>query len=469
VNRGLRSLLLPSIVLGILTACVGSDQTPAPPQPDGGVVVVVVLDGGGGIDAGHVCAVGCKDPSTLTNCDGTTTACPFECSTTDGPHCTEIHPSNPISSNLITTPGLKDTTITTTGFDTKTGAIGNLRQANAFPTQFEIDNGIGFLVVTLDGGNQMGIWSFQSLTIPAGETIHFTSDNAVGLVAQTTATIEGVIDVRPYGAGGAACPQVANGPSPGGPGAPLPGPGAGGNSNSVSTFAAPAPGGGAYGKAGGRGGAGSPAASRPGVSGGAEYGAIELKGLPGGSAGGSAKGPNGGGGGGGAIQLVAGIKVTIGNSKDMGGINAGGCGGGGGTGNGAPSGGGSGGAILIESPSIDIQPYSGLAANGGAGGGSGSNTTYGNPGGLAITPAAPGTTGAAYSMSGAGGAGDSCAGGNGADAAQGSGAGAGGAGGGSCGRIRINNRAASYTLTGNAFLSPSIASGLTTFGPASVY
>jgi hypothetical protein len=199
-------------------------------------------------------------------------------------------------------------------------------------------------------------------------------------------------------------------------------------------------GGGSYCGRGGKGGSGN--------AGGAQYGSPEVSPLVGGSSGASG-GVWGSGAGGGAVQLVAGIGITITGTAS---INVGGAGG-----MQSGGGGGSGGALLLEAPAILVAGV--LAANGGGGGsgegqsdGQGQGQVQGEDGQAGetrprggdapgkVAPGGPGTGGAAID------------GGDGQLNSQFPDGSFSGGGGGGAGFIRINTGGGAANVTG--ILSP---------------
>jgi hypothetical protein len=227
------------------------------------------------------------------------------------------------------------------------------------------------------------------------------------------------------------------------------GPGGGYASEKAFSFYVPGPGGGAFGANGGRGGlkdggAGGASNSGAGGDGGLLYGEPTLNPLIGGS-GGAGVSSYSGGGGGGAFHLVVGGSVTIGDGLANGGINAGGCPGVDPSMGSPGGGGGSGGAVIVETPIIDIKQNAGIAANGGTGGPGAAGKIENS-----ITQAF--ATGGGYGSPGSGGGGMSPTGQDGyAMPASGY---SGGGGGGGAGRIRINTRTGNFSPPGTAVISP---------------
>ncbi|HSY21601.1 MAG TPA: hypothetical protein VK841_05785, partial [Polyangiaceae bacterium] len=196
--------------------------------------------------------------------------------------------------------------------------------------------------VTQSDGSVVNLYVAHSWRIEANAVVTIADSKPLVIVALTTIDILGRLDASSQGddpiAGG--IKGVAG----------MTGGGAGGGLAGQTTDNTPGIGGGGGGFCG-AGGAGGNATSTLGA-GGASYGSATLIPLTPGSAGGGAE--LAGGGSGGAVQLVAGISVTI----EAGGIVA--AGGGGGAPGGpysagqAAAGGGSGGAVLIEAPSVSV-------------------------------------------------------------------------------------------------------------------
>lgn len=405
-------------------------------------------DGAIGADSG-VCGT-CSDPTTLARCDGTTETCTFGCEPSGGAHCRAVYPSKPVLPDDLRTPGVLPITFADAKLVTDTGEITDLRPANTDPLLMEVKDGIGFRLADDGNGHKLAIWIFESVTVPDGVTLTFTSTNPAALVAAKTISVAGTIDARGYDGSGALCAGGAAGPGGFLGGASMPGPFAGGGPGGGQP---PAPiadysggaGGGGHGGTGGRGGPGTDAGALEGGVGGVAYGAPDVLPLVGGSGGGATK-QGSGGGGGGAIQLVAPETITIGGGASLGGVNAGGCNGsGGGFGNSAGAG-GAGGTILIETRTLTMSPNGRLAA---CGGGGGSGSTAGMPAKL-DGPGGGAGAAAGYGFGGTGGCFSPPNGGGGASASTYSG---GSAGGGS-GRIRINNRTGSLQPPANAILPP---------------
>jgi hypothetical protein len=266
--------------------------------------------------------------------------------------------------------GIHDTMLAgSIAFDTKTGALGGVRAANADATIYEVIGGIGFVRTHQTGSEpDLAIWVFSSLMMN-GVLATFTGDAAAVLAVAKDATISGSrFDLSAKG-------QTA------GPGGfsggvyAMDGLGCAGGKGSATGG-----GGGGFGSDGALGGAGAAglAASCEGA-----YG--ELLSLRGGSGGGAGDDSNSaatepfGGGGGGAIQISAFGALSLDAIVHVGG-------GAGRTSQGnwrSGAGAGSGGAIFLESPSITIASSAGLFANGGGGG-----STSPGTGGACGSPAA---------------------------------------------------------------------------------
>jgi hypothetical protein len=297
-----------------------------------------------------------------------------------------------------------------------------------------------FTVVTQPNNIKVGIWVARSWRIEPNvvvsvDTIHGGSFPLI-LVATDTIDILGGLSATASGshasAGGYAGDPNNN--AGGGPGA--------GAITAQMNY--PAAGGGSYCGVGGNGVFLDSMSVSATAAGGKTYGTPQNVPLVGGSSAGG--GFLFAGAGGGAIQLVAGKSISI----EAGGyVNVGGGGGG------AGGGGGSGGALLLESPTVTVAGA--LAANGG--------------GGASCGTGPDGTDGLNSNMPAAGGMTTSgCVGGNGSAAATMNGANAQatmmsteGGGGGGAGRIRINTKSGSATLTGGV-VSPDPSTSCTTQG-----
>jgi hypothetical protein len=239
------------------------------------------------------------------------------------------------------------------------------------------------------------LYVLKSWTVDATSAITISGDRPAIVLVLTTVDIQGTASVT---AGG-----FQSGSAPG--------PGVGPNTDNTGS-------GGSYCGVGGAG------ALMGGLSStGTTYGTSTLTPLVGGSAGGENCGL---GAGGGAVQIVAGVSISVRQSGSISAPGGGGC-----------SGGGSGGAILLEAPSVQIAGS--VAANGGSGGAA-SNGVAGTAG----STGAPGASGGAgTAMGGSGSAGSTINGGPGTYAS-----GSGGGGGGGAGRIRINTMTGSAAITG---------------------
>jgi hypothetical protein len=263
----------------------------------------------------------------------------------------------------------------------------------------------GFQYFTVDqegGGPTLAVFVLTNMKIQASSVVQVVGALPLVLVVQQDMDIFGqlvvAVDNEDAAAGGFSCTPSGEGAGPGG-------------------GAATTGGGGSFCGIGGDGG-GSP------------YGGPELVPLIAGSSGGSQGDRASGGAGGGAIQLVAGIQITIGMGATVS------VGGGGAAYDDGWAGGGSGGAILLEAPSVTMAGT--LAANGGAGN-EGCRT-----GGCDDATNGLGSGRAAEGVEGAGS-------GSAADLVDGE---PGDGGGGGAGRIRINSDPDQTTITG--VISPSI-------------
>jgi len=278
------------------------------------------------------------------------------------------------------------------------------------------------------------VFTFNSLTLSSSAQVTVVGNRPAILVAEGAISVAGTLEATPdvYSrnlsrGGGFSAPSGSElkGGGPGAGGAPV-----------LATHTGA--GGGAYCGKGGN------------SNGGVAYGKLEIEPLLGGSSGGDALVQ--GGAGGGAIQLIAGLSVSI---ASTGIIHVGGGGslfGG--------NGGGSGGAILLEAPNVDVRGI--LAANGGSGSansGSGAASSNGSP----DATAAPGGTTTSTTSTGAyvnlGGAGSAAASVDGADGQYTLNPGGGledfgGGGGGGAGRIRINTTSGAANIATTATLSP---------------
>jgi hypothetical protein len=427
----------------------------------------------GKVTSSVACPVGCMPDGGVLDVDAGT-----------GARCAEIVPTAPV---MVTDVYASDVTAMTTlptgtvVFDTLTGKISTatttIRAPNpsapppVTPGMRAVDaaSGIGFRIAVIDVNHSLAIWSFQSLTVPAGTTTYFVNGNAVALAVNGDASIAGTVSLQAFDSGTTiVCPaEIIQ--SPGGEynnnGSANPvWPGQGGLGNSGETDISGnitdywgGGGGGGYGAPGGTGGFTS--GTNNGSAAGPAYGNDTLSPIVGGSAGGWAinESPTNSGSPGGALQLVSGNSITV-----KGVINAGGCGGthsGSSTG---ANGGGSGGGILLETPALTVTATGVLAVNGG-GGAAGGCATDGQNGQPSATAATGGACLPANGVpGGAGGANATPMGGDGAESAKISVTVYGSGGGGGVGRMRFNV-ANSPTLS-TAVISPPPGSVYTTQG-----
>ncbi len=447
-----------------------------PSRVDAGPDVSVDAQPGPGSDAGEVtgdagpgagidAAAGDCVPDSLTcvNDDilGTCRAdgrgyiqqpCELGCLEAGGAHCGSLVPSNGIPASALTRSDIGRRITGTIIFNTDDGAIESptgdvLREPGL---GVDPDLSIDFSIVTQDGGPNIGVFSLRTWVIESGVTVRARGNNAFALVAGEEIIVNGVIDVT--GGDGACAPSFsfdddAQCPGPGGlagggPNQAANGAGAGGRgTGGGSGFAEGGGGGGGHRGRGGEGGVGATGNTENGA-GGDTFGSAALVPLSGGGGGGGGgdepqvPGSRGGtgGGGGGAVQLVAGVAITIAPDGAVCGINAGGGGAGGADTSAGGGGGGAGGGVLVEAPVVTLESGCVLAANGG----SGSGASSGDPGvvGQLSASPAPGSDGSNNRNSGDGGDGSAD------DEAQGEDGGsdtdeAGGGGGGS-GAIRVN-------------------------------
>jgi hypothetical protein len=286
--------------------------------------------------------------------------------------------------------------------------------------------------LTQVNGPKLGVFAVKSLTIESGATVTAVGADALVVVALDTIVIDGRLFGNSQTADGRIGPGAVDQNDAGNSA----GSGAGGGSaGSDSTSAAGA----GY---CGTGGAGASSSGDP-AQGGGMWGTEEIVPLVPGSNGGSG-GVGAGGDGGGAIQLVAGISISVSGVVHVGGKGGWNAGVYDATGSLSQqaSGGGSGGSILIEAPTVDIRGT--LAANGGGGGG--------NVPGADATPDIQEADGGAGDEGHApGGNGSSASGLNGEDGTSLQNATSGG-GGGAAGRIRINSHPSQATIV--AVLTP---------------
>jgi hypothetical protein len=446
----------------LVAACVsdsGNGAVVYHPENDAGTPVTGEGGAGasdaapGNIDAS--CTTTCSDPATLVQCGksgAVSVHCPNDCTVDASPHCLAFAPAAPVVPGDLDFSMVKGLAFTADAvIDTDTGFITGLRLANSAAGTREIVGGVAFHKV-----GSSGVFSAQSLDIPAGVTVHVTGTSALVFVTDTM-KVDGTLDLRAY-AGAATCTAGSAGPGGfmGGSAGDGLGPGGGKAAPNVApqTAGAGGAGGGAYGDIGGRGSTYNSNALF--YDAGAPY-PLSFP-LAGGSGGGAALRDNAlGGGGGGAVQLVGATSIAIGNGAALGGINAGGChGSNGGANGGSGGGGGSGGTVVLESPVVTIADNGVVAANGGGGGG-GSGGTPAEDGKLAgsMQASALGAGNAAGKFA-YGGVGGPCAtqspfcdGAFSLSNTQG-----GAAGGGSVGRVLIRNRTGTFTLKGTAAISP---------------
>jgi hypothetical protein len=282
-------------------------------------------------------------------------------------------------------------------------------QTITLPTQI-IDTDTSPLCTATSSGPNACVIAGHTIHVPGGATVTATGSRPLVIVAESSITIAGTLDVGSHRMGtiGAAADSSACG------------------SGTAATFGGSG-GGGAGGTFGGRGGAGG---SNDGGSGATSAGAgAAPTGLRGGCPGSDGAGTSGSAGhGGGVVYVLAKGSITVSGLIDASG-EGGGSGGGGDAGGG---GGGSGGMIGLDAPTITVTSTGKIFANGGGGGEGGSNGAVGSPGGESVNggAAAGGTGASGGGGGGAGSQGTTLVGGNAANDADPSGAGGGGGGGG---------------------------------------
>ncbi|MEO6951838.1 MAG: hypothetical protein ABI321_08485 [Polyangia bacterium] len=206
---------------------------------------------------------------------------------------------------------------------------------------------VGFFRLAQTSGPTLGVWSFETFSLPAGITLKPASDSDAMPVLVTIGamTVNGAIDWRGFGGFGGLAAQP-------------------GQDRSAGVAA----GGGAGPMGGGGGGAGYAAvgdSATSGGAGGASYGTPDLAILHAGAGGGGGGDDGGrGGNGGGSVALLSKAQITLASSIDVSGIaggDAGITGGGGG-------GGGSGGSILVSAPQVVLAAGHAFTSLGGIGG-----------------------------------------------------------------------------------------------------
>jgi hypothetical protein len=392
----------------------------------------------------------CEGDDLITcSADGsgtTTETCPLGCGSAGGAHCLGLVPSNLSDGSLLCVEGTLDIVIPADApyvrFNTDSGAIdgfdedgnpaGTVRGAGE-----GLVDGINFTVLRQEGGPGLGVFSVQSMQVPAGTVAFGVGSNALVILSCGDVEVAGRLSVDGQVAG--AGPATILIPGPGGYVATM-GPGGGGDGTQGPSLESGGGGGAGFGGTGGR-GSGAAGTVMLGGSGGSTYGFPELVPLQGGSSGGMGSDndvvPFGlGGQAGGALQVSSSGTIRI---AAAGIVSALGFGGFGGEPGGAGGGGGSGGAILLEGASVVIESGGIVAANGGGGG---SASVY------SMGPGADGEPGQAGAAAARGGISNdpaqACSGADGNSAMSMDGAALscvsrnGGGGGGGAGRIRLN-------------------------------
>jgi len=319
----------------------------------------------------------------------------------------------------------------------------NVMSSVSLDTDGGKSNPPGLTCATLSGGDNVCALAANAITLKQGVTLSAHGARPLVLLGHSI-TINGTIDVA----------SRINGSLGGQRG---PASGVLGCSPGVAATNSGGGGGGGFGGAGGKGGdeGGSPI-----TTGGATGNAISLMALRGGCDGGrggdsSATGgpPGVGGAGGGAVWIASDMgSLVIGPGAK---INASGAGGARGIGSAAAddggAGGGSGGLIVLQAPSIMLDPSAQIFANGGGGGGGAEAGKSGHDGSDPTGPSSGGAGRQGGSAAGAGGSGYSllALGLNGADGDPNVHRGGGGGGGGA-GAIRV----ASSTPINGSNVSP---------------
>lgn len=382
------------------------------------------------------------------------------------PTCREIVPSNGAARSQLenVTEELRVPTGTIMHIDTTDGTITDLTNDTVVRAPgVGVESGIGFF--TFENG--ISVVAVESLAIERDSALLVEGSNALLLLSDDDATIEGQLDVAaccerddltdkvtadrlagPGGGDGAVAGMVA---------ARGCAPGADGNGVEVEAGDETGGGGGGLGADGAPGGVGSDGTA-PGAGGDASSAGcpgaslVPLRGGSGGGAGGIGASAGRGGGGGGAVQITSFTRISVLGSPGqfIKGILANGGGGGPGVDTNGGGGGGSGGAILLEAPEIVVE-YVVLSANGGGGGGSGVTTEAraGQMGRFDSTQAAGGLGPRAGGRGGASNGGATI-GGGGADGT--------GGGGGGVGTIRFNVPEANLQVNAST-ISPTFTRG----------
>lgn len=234
-----------------------------------------------------------------------------------------------------------------------------------------------FRVTDQEDGSSLGVLSVNDLILPEGVEVRVVGPLPLAIAATGEVQINGTLDVGARG-----LEPGPGGHAGGAPGHAAEGPCGGSLGEGIDTclhLCTSGSGGGGHGGLGGAGGPVNYAAdlengpvTYPKTPGGAFCGSASLIPLAGGAGGAGGAFPEGwaesspgaGGAGGGAIQISAVVSIRIGaqgiiTAPGEGGETADDAGG---------AGGGAGGAILLESPSVQIDSSAILAANGGGGG-----------------------------------------------------------------------------------------------------
>jgi hypothetical protein len=279
------------------------------------------------------------------------------------------------------------------------------------PTFATVDTGSGCDRVIPQSGNNPDLCLHAGTTVTIDTNVRFTGPRPIVLLALTTMTVSGTIDVSSGGAGAGTgfcnnpskgTDELSNGSSKGAGGGGGAGFGTGGAAGGSGTAA---------------GGGGASSTALTGIRGG-------CKGAPGGN---SASANGGAGGvGAGAVYMIAGTSISVSGT-----IRANGQGGRGGGAKAGGGGGGTGGLIGFDSPQVTVQGT--VMANGGGGGEGGDSTITGENGSDPTQWDQRATGGNNLQNGGDGGAGSVA--GNGG-VIGGNGANGGGGGGGGAGRVK---------------------------------
>jgi hypothetical protein len=439
-----------------------------------GLVIAVSACAGGAGDSradaapadADVCVPGCNGDG-IRSCIpvDVVTPCALGCEP-GASACREIVPSNGAERSQLenVTAELRVPTGTIMHIDTTDGTITDLTNDTIVrPPGEGVENGIGFYPFE----NGISVFAVESLAIERDSALLAEGNNALLLLSDDDATIEGLLNVSACCEGDDLTDKVTADrlAGPGGGNGAVAGmvaargcaPGADGNGVEVDLGDETGGGGGGLGSDGAPGGVGGDGTA-PGAGGDASSAGcpgaslVPLRGGSGGGAGGIGAGAGRGGGGGGAVQITSFTRINVLGSPGqfIQGIGANGGGGGPGVDTTGGGGGGSGGAILLEAPEIVVE-YVVFAANGGGGGGSG-DTVEARAGQMGRFDSTQAAGGLGPRAGGRGGAsnGGATIGGGGADGT--------GGGGGGVGIIRFNVPEANLEVNAST-ISPTFTRG----------